>query len=116
MSENFTNKQSVSENIQDVDSFFDNIPDCEDNFTFLQDKNSFETAHLLLQKSTDSSNSGNNKEWKDDLAIQYIATESTEPEIDMSIPQIMGKVCLTAYAIMDIDDRKIKCCEKTENL
>lgn len=47
----------VPENIQDVDSFFDNIPNCEDYFTFLQDKNSFKTAHLLLQESTDSSNS-----------------------------------------------------------
>src|SRR5947208_5932883 len=116
MSENFPNEQPVSENIQDVDAFFDNIPDCEDDFTFLQDKNSFENARLLLQKSSDSSNSENSEECEVDSATQSIATESTEPENDMSIPQIQGKACLTACAVVDIADGKIKCCGKMENL
>ena len=50
MTENF-------ENIQDINIFFDNIPECEEDFTFLQDQNSFETARLLFQESTSSSNS-----------------------------------------------------------
>ncbi len=62
--------------------FFDNIPECKNDFTFLQNKNFFETTHTLSQKSISSSN---NEEWKSDSAIQSIATESTEAENDMDI-------------------------------
>ena len=105
MTENF-------ENIQDINIFFDNIPECEEDFTFLQDQNSFETARLLFQESTSSSNS---EEWDNDSAVQSIATESTEAENDMNIPQTTGKT-LSACAIVDIIDGEIKCCEGTEKL
>ncbi|CAG8728326.1 4910_t:CDS:1, partial [Funneliformis caledonium] len=70
MTENFANTQSTYENIQDINSFFNNIPDCEEDFIFLQDQNSFETA-LLFQESTSSSS----KEWENDSAVPSIVTE-----------------------------------------
>src|SRR6266496_3955809 len=111
MLKKFTIKQSISENIQDVNTFFDIISECEDDFTFLQDKNSFETAHLLLQESTNSSNSENSEEWEEDSATQSITTESTEPENDMSIPQVTEKA-LTACAVVDIVMEKYNVVEK----
>ena len=112
MTENFVNTQSTYENIQDVNIFFDNIPECEDDFTFLQDQNAFETAHLLFQESTSSSDS---EEWESDSAAHSIVTESTEAENDMNIPQTKEKT-LSACAVVDIIDGEIKCCGGTEKL
>ena len=81
--DNFPNKQFISENFQDVDSFFDNIPECEEDFTFLLDQNSLETAHLLVQDTSSSSNNCS-QGWENDSAIQTISTESTEVENDIN--------------------------------
>ena len=98
----------------DVNDFFDNIPEYEEDFTFLQDQNSFEAAYYLFQESTSSSNS---EEWENDSAIQSsIITESTEAENDISIPQTTDKTGLSACAVVDIIDERIKCCGETENL
>jgi hypothetical protein len=112
MAENFASTQSTFENIQDINVFFDNIPECDDDFTFLQDRNSFETARLLFQESTSSSNSG---EWENDSAVQSVATESTEAENDVNIPQTTRKT-LSPCVVVDIIDGKIKCCGGTEKL
>src|SRR3954453_1403966 len=99
---------------ENVNDFFDNVPECEEDFTFLQDQNSFEAARLLFQGSTSSSNS---EEWENDSSFQSIITESTEAENDMCIPQITNKkACLSACAVVDIIDGRIKCCGETENL
>ncbi|CAB5393986.1 unnamed protein product [Rhizophagus irregularis] len=73
---------NILEHEERVDVFFNNIPECEEDFTFLQDQNSFGAARLLCQESTSSSN---NEEWKNDSSIQSIITESTEAENDMKL-------------------------------
>jgi len=114
MEENFLNKQFIPKNFQDVDSFFDNIPECDEDFTFLQDQNAFGKAHLLFQETSSSSNDCS-EGWKNDSAVQTISTESTEAENDMNIPQTKEKA-LSACAVVDIIDGEIKCCGKTEKL
>ncbi|RIA89703.1 hypothetical protein C1645_824469 [Glomus cerebriforme] len=109
MEENFLNKQFVSESFQEVDSFFDNIPEYEEDFTFLQNQNSLETAHLLVPDASSSSNDYS-KGWENDSTAQTISTESTEAENDINILQIMGKT-LSTCAVIDIIDGEIKCCE-----
>lgn len=104
---------NILEHEERVDVFFNNIPECEEDFTFLQDQNSFGAARLLCQESTSSSN---NEEWENDSSIQSIITESTEAENDMSIPQITNKTGLSACAVVDVIDGKIKGCKETENL
>ncbi|CAB5357774.1 unnamed protein product [Rhizophagus irregularis] len=73
---------NILEHEERVDVFFNNIPECEEDFTFLQDQNSFGAARLLCQESTSSSN---NEEWENDSSIQSIITESTEAENDMKL-------------------------------
>jgi len=114
MEENFLNKQFIPENFQDIDSFFDNIPECDEDFTFLQDQNAFGKAHLLFQETSSSSNDCS-EGWKNGSAIQTISTESTEAENDINIPQTKEKA-LSACAVVDIIDGEIKYCDKTEKL
>ena len=92
--------------------FFDNIPECKNDFTFLQNKNFFEIAHILSQESISSNN---NEEWKNDSTIQSIATVSIEVKNDINIPQIMEKT-LSTYAVVDIVDSEIKCYKGIEKL
>ncbi|CAI2195652.1 2195_t:CDS:1, partial [Funneliformis geosporum] len=79
-------------------------------------------AHLLLQDLTDSTsnneNSNSSEELENDLAILPINTKSTEIKQDINILQIIETENseLSVYAVIDIIDGEIKCCEEKDNL
>jgi len=77
----------------------------------LQNQNSFEAIHQLLQEITSSSDSS--EEWESDSAF---SSESTEVENNESIPQTTEKSDLSACAVIDIIEGEIRSCGDTENL
>ncbi len=77
----------------------------------MQNQNSFEAIHQLLQEITSSSDSS--EEWESDSAF---SSESTEVENNESIPQTTEKSDLSACAVIDIIEGEIRSCGDTENL
>jgi len=105
---------SNSEENNDIDDFFDNIPENEDDFTSLfAEIASINKAKELLVSNSDRTDSDDSE--NTDCETSSIADESTEVEDEVEIPQINSSN-LTPCALIDTINGSIQRCGETKDL
>lgn len=117
MTEIYLSLPSSSEENNDIDDFFDNIPENEDDFTSLfAEISSINKAKELLVSNSDSTNDDDSENTNcETSSMSTIAGESTEAEDEIEIPQISTSN-LTPCALIDTVNGSIQWCGETKDL
>ncbi|CAG8651926.1 10059_t:CDS:1, partial [Funneliformis caledonium] len=99
----------------EIDDFFDNISENEEDLTSLFTEVAINKARELLISNLDNvDNDSESTDWDTDSAFT-IASESTEAEDEIIIPQT-SSLNLTLCALIDIINGSIQSCSEVKNL
>ena len=111
----FTMTEINSSLPSEIDDFFDNIPENEEDLTGLFTKIAINKARELLVSDLDSVDNNSESTGWDTSSALTIASGSTEAEDEIEIPQTSSSN-LTPCALIDIINGSIQRCGETKNL
>jgi len=110
----FDKNEEDNLNVDSVDDFFDNVPDYEEDFNFMQNNENalYLARKRALENNNDSSTDGDFEEVDDDRSE---ATISTDIDAELEITQIPN-TNLSKCVIIDVIDGKLQRCNSDVRL
>lgn len=115
MTEVYPSSSSINRENNDVDDFFDNIPENDEDLTGLFAEVAINKAKELLVPDLNSTDDDSeNTDWETNSALT-IASENTEAGDEIEIPQTSSSN-LTPCALVDIKNGTIQRCGETKDL